>query len=68
MMISSADAPMTVLMTTASSTKRIGKAMPFGGYNAPVFPANQIETPMLNSQALVYAAHSNLVRPLEPLQ
>jgi hypothetical protein len=51
MTISEGDALITVLMTTASSAKSIGKAMPFGGYEEVVSPTSQIEMPIPSSKS-----------------
>jgi hypothetical protein len=61
MMISDCDALITVLLTTASSTKSIGKLSPFGGYESGEFPISQIDVPISSSQQSVYAAHAKAI-------
>jgi hypothetical protein len=60
MTISEGDALITVLMTSAPSTRRIGKSVPFGGYEEVVSPISQIEAPVPSVQKFVWATQRKM--------
>ena len=53
MTISEGELLIIVPMTTAPSTRRIGRSVPFGGYKAAESPTSQIEVSVPSVQKLV---------------